>query len=166
MSSFFSLELDTTAPEVDIIAPVYTVPDTLTEIIVETSEALADWQDVYIVDAKGQRHDLIFAHQDDQLLGLLDFNICAIGIAVIYAQVRDDVFNLSALVSKPINVRQGAKIKTVASERMRMLLSYASVRAIETGENCRILDASGRSRAVREALRTRQIDTLQDKVVG
>jgi len=165
MGSCFALELDTTGPQISIISPSYTVPNIITEIIIDADEPLADWQDVYVVDSKGKRHNLIFARHGNSLIGLVDFNICTIGIATLYATVRDEVFNLSAQISKAINIRQGAKLKAVINDRQRQVSNVEAIRGINQYIRIRQLDNGVNIRNVDSKEKVRNLAVTKEKVV-
>ena len=112
----FTLELDTTPPQVSITAPHITVPGIYVEINVIANEDLDQWQEVYVIDSAGTRHDLTFQHQGDRLYGLYDFWNCEIGIATIYARVRDEVHNQSILTSHTIEIASEAPVSRLIGE--------------------------------------------------
>lgn len=119
MADHFALELDTTGPQIDVYMPSYTTPEAYNEIVVQANEPLAPWQDFYFVDALGERHDVIFAHDGDRFVGVVRFNDYPLGFATLYAQVRDEVYNLSPLLSKAIHITQGAVLMVHGSWRGR-----------------------------------------------
>lgn len=104
MSNYFILTLDTTPPQIEIIAPTYTVADIENEIFVLANEALSKNHEIYIIDALGIRHDLTFSKRGDYFYGLVRFNMCAFGIATIYARVCDLVLNQSSTAIKTIEI--------------------------------------------------------------
>lgn len=160
MSSSFALELDTTSPVIEIVSPQYTIPQIETDIFVRASEGLSAYQEFYIIDAQNRRHDLIFYHDGDQYHGIHNFNDIALGIAKIYARVKDDVGNISSLEMAPINVRMPAAVKVEvyeltrsivetentmniqSSEISRQIHEYEVVRNISTGEKTRNVEVS------------------------
>lgn len=105
MANYFTLDLDTTGPIINIIAPSYTTPQTSDEISIVANETLSTYQEIYIVDSQGVRHDLTFTYETDRFVGLVSFSGYPFGPATIYARVKDEVFNASELVSKAINIR-------------------------------------------------------------
>jgi hypothetical protein len=114
MASFFSLQLDTTAPQIEIVAPSYTVYDEDNYIEIRSNEQLDQWQEIYIVDAAENRYDFTFLLNEDRTLltGVVVFpQTMSSGIATMYARVRDEVFNVSLVASKTINIFPGLKIK-------------------------------------------------------
>ena len=105
MSSYFTLEFDTTSPQLTIIMPTRTIPQNVVEIEIKSNESLATYQDIYFVDAVGIRHDYIFNKLDDYTYyGLVDFQTYPLGIATLYVRLKDEVFNESELYSRNINV--------------------------------------------------------------
>lgn len=104
MSSFFYLELDTSSPNIEIYAPSYTTQDSKTMITIESNEPLSDFQEIYIIDSLGDRHDLTFLHDGNKFTGDMYLTNYPLGISTIYARLQDDVGNMSDVVSKPINV--------------------------------------------------------------
>lgn len=107
MANHFVLNLDTTPPEVKIIAPQYTSPDIFTHIIIESNEPLMEYQDIYIIDSVGVRHNLIFSFEETELNGTIQLNSFSQGISTIYCRLKDEAGNLSELVSKTINIMEG-----------------------------------------------------------
>jgi len=105
MSSYFTLEFDSTSPHLTITMPTRTIPQNVVEIEIKSNEILATYQDIYIIDAVGIRHDYIFNKLDDYTYyGLVDFQTFPLGIATLYVRLKDEVFNESELYSKNINV--------------------------------------------------------------
>jgi hypothetical protein len=105
MAGFFTLTLDTTGPQIDIYAPPYSNRSSNNEIRIVSNELLADYQEVYVVDSQGVRHDIILSFDGNQeLSGNIQFTDYPMGIATIYAMVRDDVSNNSNLASRAINI--------------------------------------------------------------
>lgn len=105
MSNYFFLGLDTTPPEIEIYAPNYTNRLTNDEIRVEASEPLMEFQNIYVVDATGNKHDLILYRESEKVyVGQLTFSGYPFGIATIFAQLKDEVGNPSRLASFNINI--------------------------------------------------------------
>lgn len=113
--NYFSLALDTTGSEIDVYMPTYATPNVDNEIIVQGSELLAPWQDFYFIDAADARHDFIFAYEGDHFVGLVRFNQFAIGVATLYAQAKDEVYNPSPLLTKSLNIISGGAYMSVCS---------------------------------------------------
>ncbi|MBO0962389.1 hypothetical protein J1P26_22055 [Neobacillus sp. MM2021_6] len=104
--NYILLELDTTAPTLEIYAPNYTTRSALTPVTIQANEPLSSYQEVYIVDALGGRHDLTFAHEDDNLVGYLSLNGYPLGIATLYCRLMDTVDNLSSLYSHSFSIME------------------------------------------------------------
>lgn len=105
MANYFELTLDTTSPTLNIVVPQYTSPNIYTDIKIYSNETLMDYQDIYIIDNVGNRHDLIFDFDDNKaFIGKFTFNEFPLGFVTIYVQLKDDVANLSSLYSKTINI--------------------------------------------------------------
>lgn len=122
MAGYFTLFLDTTAPHISIYAPPYSNNSTANEIRVVADENVGEFQNIYIVDSMGFRHDVIFSKvSENEYSGQITFNEYPIGIATIYAQLKDEVGNISELVSKAINI-----ITTIDSFLMELTLSEIS----------------------------------------
>ncbi|MFZ7103345.1 MAG: hypothetical protein ACOWWO_11920 [Peptococcaceae bacterium] len=115
MSSYFTLELDTTSPSLEIFAPDYTMKDTETEIRITANENLSTFQEIYIIDSLGQRHDHIFAYQGNVFAGILNFNNFPSGPATIYAYLKDDLYNLAS-ITKTIAVISDQVLKIITDE--------------------------------------------------
>lgn len=107
MASYFDLMLDTTGPIIAVALNSYTVQGVECDITILSNERLsAEMQNVYIADAAGKKHNLILTISADGMsyTGTTNFNECAAGIATVYAQLQDDVGNLSNLASATINI--------------------------------------------------------------
>lgn len=107
MASYFALELDTTPPLVEIYAPMYTVVGIDNEIEVVANEELSPYQEIYIIDNLGVRHNLIFHHEGDRFLGIVNFDGYPQGSAYIYAIVRDTLLNESHVSYGSIDIISG-----------------------------------------------------------
>ncbi len=158
MSSYFTLVLDTVPPQIEILAPWYTVAGADTHIYVIADEPLDAWQEIYIIDAAGERHDFIFAHQNDRFYGVVKLAQIAVGIATIYARVRDTVHNVSALASKTIDVKEGAQIFVFAAVASRRVDAGTVAQKIAAAEAARAVGASEAARGVGAREAARQID--------
>ena len=158
MSSYFTLTLDTTPPGIEITAPWYTTIHADTHIYIIANETLDIWQEIYIIDSAGQRHDFIFVHQGDRLYGVIKFSQVAQGIATIYARVRDTVHNVSALMSKAIEIKAGAKVFIFTAEAARGISAEIAARDVAAAEAARAVGADEAVRGIGTAEATRQID--------
>jgi hypothetical protein len=102
---YFTLMLDTTGPNVEVYVPPYADRENLNEITFVSNEPLSSYQDIYFIDSQGERHDFIFLLTgDNEYVGNVVFTDYPMGIGMFYGHFKDDVGNLSNLVSKPINI--------------------------------------------------------------
>lgn len=113
--SHFLLTLDTTGPDIEIYMPTYATPNVDNEIIVQANERLSTWQEFYFIDGVGTRHDFIFEYNGNRFIGLVRFNQFAVGVAKLYAQVRDEVYNPSALVTQSLNIIGGGAYMSISA---------------------------------------------------
>lgn len=107
IASFFELELDTTPPNIEILSPSYTTKSASIEIMIEADEELSSYQNIYLVDNNGETHPLVFKHMGNYLEGVIATNMIPVGVATIYAQLKDTVDNISKLVSYSFKVIGG-----------------------------------------------------------
>lgn len=112
MSSYFTLELDTTPPKIELFGMNYTTKGADYDIEIRSSEPLMLWQDIYIIDSSGSRIDVILAFSEDRtaLRGTVAFRDVKAGLASIYAQLKDEVGNLSNLAVLMVNVLESMKV--------------------------------------------------------
>jgi len=112
MNNHFLLDLDTTAPNVEIYAPYFTTPTATVYIFIEADEPLDNWQEIYTIDSEGTRRDYIFSFDGNAqftgAISMIDYH--PEGNVAIYARVRDTVHNTSHLVEKTMLVTLGDKI--------------------------------------------------------
>jgi chemotaxis protein CheY-P-specific phosphatase CheC len=148
MANFFKLELDTTPPKVIITAPSYTVPHIDTEIIVSSNEPLDKYQEFFIVDSAGIKHNVIFDYLGDSFRGIVDFGNYALGIATIYARVKDEVHNLSELVTATINIRQPAAVFITIAELTRDIAADENIMPVKSLERQRLVTLIENTREV------------------
>jgi hypothetical protein len=98
--SYVILELDTTPPSIQIYAPKYTTNDLLNVITIEANEKLSDYQDIWVVDSNGKRHNYNFSKEtDESYIGYVQFTSFPLGVSTIYARLKDEVGNMSELKS-------------------------------------------------------------------
>lgn len=111
MSSYFLLDLDTTAPNVEIYAPYFTTPTATAYIFIEADEPLDNWQEIYTIDSEGTRRDYTF-HFDgnNRFMGSIVMVDYPDGYVTIFARVRDVVHNVSHLTQKTMLVSASDKI--------------------------------------------------------
>lgn len=105
MEGYFTLTLDTTGPNITVYSPQYSDRTHTNEIRFISNETLMDYQDIYIIDSQGTRHDEVFSFNGiDEYIGNVVFTDYPMGIASIYGQFKDDVGNLSNIAISQINV--------------------------------------------------------------
>lgn len=93
------LELDTTAPILEIFAPNYTTRSSNTIITIKSNEMLSSYQEIFIIDSENNRNDLTFSLDNDSLTGNIFLHGYSIGIAILYVRLKDIVENVSSLYS-------------------------------------------------------------------
>ncbi len=143
----------------DVSTATFVADQDLTEFVARIAdEPLDAWQEIYIIDAAGERHDFIFAHQNDRFYGVVKLAQIAVGIATIYARVRDTVHNVSALASKTIDVKEGAQIFVFAAVASRRVDAGTVAQKIAAAEAARAVGASEAARGVGAREAARQID--------
>lgn len=118
MNSSFMLELDTSGPEIEVYSPKYTLNGIKTEIRIISNEKLSPSDnEIYIIDFLGNKHNFIFSlENDNELIGEIYLNI-PVGSAKLYIQVKDEVLNLSPLITKGIEILSNSKIKIVSNKK-------------------------------------------------
>lgn len=105
MTSYFTLTLDTTPPNIEIYAPSFSNKVSNNTITVVSNEPLSSYQDIYIIDSKGNRHDEIFSFDGDRTFtGNITFDNYPIGMVMIYAQLKDVVDNPSNIATANLTV--------------------------------------------------------------
>lgn len=121
MTSYIILTLDTTAPNVEVLIPNYTTQQIRTEIRLVANEPLGEWQEIYVIDSQGDRHDLTFLHDNEtnEYVGQVFFEGYPLGIATIYATLVDEVGNKSPLVSKSFKIVKSDILEVSLSEIIR-----------------------------------------------
>lgn len=103
MTNNFLLELDTTPPEVSVVVDQRMVKDITYGALVSSNEQLDNWQDIYLIDKEGARHNLIFSHYGSSLEGEFTVNELAYGLAHLHINLRDEVHN-AVEVTVPIYI--------------------------------------------------------------
>lgn len=155
--SYFILELDTTGPIIEIYAPSYATPYDNVEVFIESSEQLMEYQDIYLVDGAGTKHKLTFQHQGNRMYGLVSFQYMKVGIATLYARLKDEVGNDSNTATGSIHVMHGEKITIDIKEQDRDTVCSSTIRDISVStqdrdiieENTvRYIDASEKIRGI------------------
>lgn len=110
MSSYFSLQLDTKGPDIELSGISYTasgVPYTVT--VISNEELSAEKNEVYFVDKLGKRIDIDIVLSEDKLsaYGYTELLGASVGMGKIYAKMYDDVYNGSNLAELAVNVLTG-----------------------------------------------------------
>lgn len=146
--NFIILELDTTAPTIEIYAPAYTVREASVEVTIEADEEIGTPNEIYVIDETGTRHDYTFSRSGNYLTGILDFNGFPLGLARLFVRVTDTVNNVSELYEKTITVRESLTIlKPVISDDIANVQIKDIDRKTETIDKDRQLTISnGKSR--------------------
>lgn len=104
MSSSLIIELDTTSPVAVVYAPNETTTLTDTTYRVEANEKLANIQNFYFRDSRGLRHNVALQFFGTYYEGTVSFDNFSEGMATFYAQVSDEVFNQSTVVTHSVNI--------------------------------------------------------------
>lgn len=149
MSSFFTLWLDTTPPQLEVVMPSYTLPQIYTQIDIYSNEILSSYQEIYLIDSNGDRFDYTFANYGDRLQGTVRFNNVAIGMATMYIRLKDEVGNISDTYIKNILIRESGMLK---------IEKDVSTRKIDKDISTRIFDRDIHNRTIENNLDTRFID--------
>lgn len=161
MADFFTLELDTTGPVIDVHAPPDATPQTDFDVTIQANEQLARQQDIFIIDAAEKRHNVIFKHDGSAYIGVVDAGGLAAGVATLYVRVRDTVHNLSDVKTVSINIKRAAKIIITTDDTARGIGSADISRGIQSGDGQRV--AADASDAVRVTIAR---DTIRDIKAG
>lgn len=131
MNNSFTLELDTTPPELKILLPNYAIKGKKVEIYIYSNEMLGQYQDIYFVDSDGEKHDVIFNIQNDEVTGEVDFSNFASGIAKFYVRLKDEVLNKTSLIEETTLVLVGAEVKVTLKTNVRTSELIKNRRKIE-----------------------------------
>ena len=131
MSSFLTVNLDTTKPSVEIYAPNYVATNSIMEVIVMANEDLDIFQDIYM-SYEGVSVPLTFSQENNKFKGLVSLHGIPEGKLEISVQVRDTVYNMSDKVVKTINALENKGLKLKIENK----ISYLD---IKTKNECRNL---------------------------
>lgn len=133
--SYIIVELDTTSPTIEIYSPSYTTREAEAEIQIQANEQLDNWQETYIIDGNGVRHDYTFLVQEKELIGIVSFNNMPVGLATLYVTVRDDVNNVSEKYSKIITIKESLNLlKLEIEDFSRKMIIDDKSRTIDISE--------------------------------
>ena len=147
MSSFLTVNLDTTKPSVEIYAPNYVATNSIMEVLIVANEDLDIYQDVQMVYGDIST-PLIFSQENNKFKGLVSLHGVPEGILEISVQVRDTVYNMSDKVVKTINAleNKGLKLQSGAycqemkcSHKASKIENKISYLDIKTKNECRNL---------------------------
>ena len=150
MSSFLTVNLDTTKPSVEIYAPNYVATNSIMEVLIVANEDLDIYQDVQMVYGDISI-PLIFSQENNKLKGLVSLHGIPEGKLEISVQVRDTVYNMSDKVVKTINAleNKGLKLQSGAycqemkcSHKAAKIENKISYLDIKTKNECRNLKTS------------------------
>lgn len=134
---------------VGIYAPSYTTKELLNKIIIESNEPISN-QEIYITDSNGIRHNYTFDREDENtLVGLVKFINYPLGIVTISARVKDEVDNISNLVSKSIVIKESLtllKLEIKDTARHNEILDIS--RKSDIGSLSRMIEVNEESREV------------------
>jgi hypothetical protein len=143
MANFFTVQLDTTAPLISIYAPAYVDMNGQTEIRIVSNELLSSYQDIYIIDALGDKHNVIFSFDGNtEYTGMITFNNYAVGIATIHAELKDTVDNISNHATKTVRIlatQDALRLQFTIVDISRNVLIFDSSRAITVSDISRSL---------------------------
>lgn len=104
MGSFFTLELDTSSPQIVVQTQTRVLFGLTIEVVVTSNEPLAEYQKVYIIDTIGIRHDYILGVVSPTVLsGFIDLTGCPVGAAELVIELMDEVDN-RVTVSTPMAI--------------------------------------------------------------
>jgi hypothetical protein len=161
MSSYFTLTLDTTGPIIQINAPSYTSRESNNTITIVGNEKLSNVQDIYIVDSQGTRHDVIFSFDGDMTYtGNIVFTGYPVGVSTIFAQLQDEVGNLSNQATAHISIITStyySLFKLTMSEEARtetMTISKTNNVTVNTISRAKILTEQKKQVTLTEQKRT------------
>ena len=150
MSSFLTVNLDTTKPSVEIYAPNYVATNSIMEVLIVANENLDIYQDVQMVYGDIST-SLIFSQENNKFKGLVSLHGIPEGKLEISVQVRDTVYNMSDKVVKTINAleNKGLKLQSGAycqemkcSHKASKIENKISYLDIKTKNECRNLKTS------------------------
>lgn len=133
MVSFFQLELDTTAPALEIFSPTTASASTRTRIRIQADEELANYQNIYAEDMSGNRQKLHLLYHNTYFESDVIFQYDN-QIITIAAQLQDTVGNISDLVTKQIRVLNGKPLNLITGEKVRIANERLWARAVQERE--------------------------------
>lgn len=164
ISSYVLIELDTTPPKIDIYAPRYTTRSFENLITIESNDILDSFQEIYVIDSLGNRHDYTFLRQERRLFGTVKFNSLPLGTVTLFAKIKDDVGNESVLYQTRIELKENlSTLKLETSESVREINIQISCRNITFETLTRNIEMESSSRNIGLNTNTRNIaSTIED----
>jgi hypothetical protein len=129
-NSYFTLELDTTRPKIEVYAPSYVTRYSPVEVRVVANEKLDTYQETYVIDSLGKRHDLTFLFNETEFVGEISFDGYPFGITQLFVKVRDEVFNESDLMHFTFNLVSSEKFTITMTEKVRKVTTTEKTRKV------------------------------------
>lgn len=117
MSSFIPITLDTKSPTIQIFMADNTTNQATTFVTVQADETLENYQDFYLIDSAGTRHDVPMVYNGDHFSANIVFPTASLGTATFYAQVKDEVWNISEQISKDIEIFEANVLFVIVNDR-------------------------------------------------
>lgn len=151
MASYFTLNLDTTPPIIEIIAPPYNHIYDYFNITIQSNEALSAYQEIYFISPSNMRIDCIFKHEGDKFVGVVSLN--EKGIYTLYATLKDEVLNESIKVSQQI---------LLISPKILLIIPHEEIMGMTTSEVTRDISLSELTMNVSTEESTREISLHED----
>ena len=131
--NYVIIELDTTAPILEIFAPRYTTRDTVNNIVIKANEQIGKIEKLYVTDSRGVTRNLDFSLSNNVITGIVKLNDLAIGTAILSVQVSDTVLNLSQLYTHEIIIKDTLSHLKISTEIKSMTpKTNISIRKITT----------------------------------
>lgn len=106
MSSFFTLKLDTTAPDISVGIPSFLNKSTDLLVFINANENLMNYQNFYAIDSNGDRYDFTLDYYGDYFSGYINTHSFALGVATFYIAIKDVVGN-ETIVQKQSILQNG-----------------------------------------------------------
>lgn len=156
MANFFELDLDTTGPELSVYGPGYVMKSG--DIEVRANEKLSNNAEFYFIDSEGKRHDVIFKYNGDSFMGEVDFSLFPAGISIFYGQVKDEVYNLSPVVTHSLLVHGGSGASVQVLDMKRFMIIDDQDRSIKMDDHERDIIAERHTRKVESKGSSRNIE--------
>lgn len=155
MANYFELDLDTTGPEIEVYGPGYAMGSGLTDIEIRANERLSTDQEFYFIDSNGKRHNVIFKYNGDSFIGEVDFSTFSDGISIFYAQVKDEVFNYSPVITHSILLHKenGASVQVQDSARFMIIDNQVRPVKMDDSERDIVTESYSRKVDIKESIR-------------